>query len=548
MSYFTTQKVFLLPSLDLEVKQKAKIDRFLQFLEKSNIANIIKKYINHDHVKGGRPGYNYYRLFATILYGFAFDSYTLRDLEEACRYDLRYIYLMEQATPKYTKFCDYINKVIVPNEEEIFSLICSQIMREININYEDAFIDGTKYEANSNKYKFVWKPITFHKRLSISCNKIIKEHNLITNYVDEEMIRSSTIAFSLSNLSNNKLNYEEKEYKALSKSLSSFLMKTLEYEEKELICGPNRNSYYKTDKDATAMALKSDYYAGLGSTMHAAYNVQILVMNGFVFSYLVSQNRTDNIDFIDIINKFAKNYSHYPKRICADAGYGTYQNYKYMKERNIESYVKHQSWEGIKSGRMPNQFIYNLDNTITCLNQNIGHEVNLLNRHHRKANTVFFKINGCNKCNYMPYCKRFMNKQDEDYKIFELNKEFELLKQESHSNLCTIKGIELRINRSIQVEGVFGITKQDHNYVRFRRRGLNKASTEIMLNSLGFNVAKLFKYFETNKINKYWSVPNDIQIETFKQPSYKKINKLGIRIRNKMMEGIDRKKRLSNHL
>ena len=61
------------------------------------------------------------------------------------------------------------------------------------------------------------------------------------------------------------------------------LSKVLEYESKEEICGPNRNSYYKTDHDATAMCLKSDYYSGLGTNMHAAYNIQSLVIKDLYF-------------------------------------------------------------------------------------------------------------------------------------------------------------------------------------------------------------------------------------------------------------------------
>ena len=95
MSYFTTSKIFLVPSFDLDEKEQKKIDRFLCFLENSGVGDIISKYINKSD-KGGRPNCNYYRLFATILFGFAFDKYTLRGIESACKFDLRYISLMEQ--------------------------------------------------------------------------------------------------------------------------------------------------------------------------------------------------------------------------------------------------------------------------------------------------------------------------------------------------------------------------------------------------------------------------------------------------------------------
>ena len=512
--------------------------KFLTLLDNSGVGKVIEKYIKNNTSKGGRPGYNYYRLFATIIYGFAFTRCTLRELADACRHDLRFIFLMEQERPIYTKFCDFINKVIVPNEEEIFSLITTEIAKEMNIEMDDAFIDGTKYEANANKYKFVWKPTKHHKRLTVKASEIIKKYQLYENYREEEFIRSNTLANAITNLKLRRDKFDEITYRNVEKALLGLLEKTLEYEEKEEIIGPNRKSYYKTDKDATAMALKTDYYSGLGSNMHAAYNVQILVMKGLVFSYYVSQSRTDINDFIDVINIFSKYYGFWPKRICADAGYGSLDNYRYLDKYNIENYVKHQSWEGNKSGRNPDCYHLNDDDTITCLNGTIGYEVKLLYRHPRKAEAVFYKVTGCNSCNWMPFCKRFMMKQDEDFKIFEVVKDLERYKYQSQDNLCSPKGIEMRVNRSIQVEGVFGIEKQDYGYIRFRRRGLEKVSTESMLNFLGLNIAKLFRFYETGNINKFWIAPENLESEVFKRPSWKRLAKKGRKLNSKMKDNM----------
>lgn len=540
MPYFSTERIFLVPSLDLEVKEKTKIDKFLVLLDKSGVGEIISKYINNNTSSGGRPGYNYYRLFATIIYGFAFTRCTLRDLAEACKFDLRFIYLMEQETPIYTKFCDFINKVIVPNEEEIFSLITMEISKEMNIEMDDAFVDGTKFEANANKYKFVWKPTKHHKRLTVKVSEIITKYGLFDNYREEEFIRSNTLANAITNLKIKRYKFDEITYRNTEKALIALLEKTLEYEEKEEIIGPNRKSFYKTDKDATAMALKADYYSGLGSNMHAAYNVQILVMKGLVFSYYASQSRSDINDFIDVIDKFSSFYGIWPKRICADAGYGSLENYRYLDKHKIENFVKHQSWEGNKSGRNPDCYHLNEDDTITCLNGHLGKETIIPYRHARKAESVFYKVEGCNKCNWMPYCKRFMMRQDEDFKIFEVIKDLERYKYKSQENLCSPKGIEIRVNRSIQVEGVFGIEKQDYGYVRFRRRGLEKVSTESMLNFLGLNIAKLFRYYETGKINKFWIAPDNLETEVFKKPSWKRLAKKGKKLNIKMKENINK--------
>ena len=148
--------------------------------------------------------------------------------------------------------------------------------------------------------------------------------------------------------------------------------------------------------------------------------------HGFIFSYHVSQSRTDINDFIDVLDKFARLYSYFPKRICTDAGYGSLDNYRYLYKRGIENYVKHQSWEGNKSGRNPDCYHLNDDDTITCLNGFIGHEVKLENRHPRKKEAVFYRITGCNSCLWMPFCKKYMRLQNEDFKIFEVVKDINI--------------------------------------------------------------------------------------------------------------------------
>lgn len=533
MSYFITRKMFLTPSFELNVKEEEKLLKFLMFLEKSNVSSIINKYIGNNKGKGGRPNVNYYNLFATIIYGFTFGRDTLRDLEDACMYDLRYIFLMEQTRVSYSTFSHFINKVIVPNEKEIFTLLNLQIKKELNINFDDAFVDGTKFEANANKYKFVWKPITFHKKISVTFFDLLKNNNLCSTYRFEELVSSKTISSAISELSLNKNSYSIKQYDNLLKALTSILLKVLEYEEKERICGPNRNSYYKTDHDATAMALKTDYYSGLGSRMHAAYNTQILVINGIVFSYYVSQSRSDFSDFIPILDDFYSSYHCFPVNVCADAGYGSLYNYEYLNKNNIGNYVKHQSWEGNVSGTYPDCYYLNDDNTITCLNGKIGYPVILENRHPKKAKAIFYKIDNCTDCPFKPYCMKYSKNIDADNKIFEVIPEFMKYKQQAESNLLSIKGIEMRVNRSVQVEGVFGNEKQNRGYTRIRRRGLSKSSTEMMLVLLGLNIKKLFNFYSTNHFPKFWSLPDNLLPQQFKKPSAKRLSKKGIKAHNR---------------
>lgn len=531
MGHFTTIQMLLDIPTTLEAKEKEQIDIFLSLLDESNVAEILDKSVKNNTSKGGRIGYNKYRMFAMILYGFTYYKVTLRELESACKFDIRFIYIMNGEIPNYSTICKFINSFMVPYIKEIFACVTKLIFKKLDLKMDVAYIDGTKFEANANKYKFVWKPTTFHERITLKVSKIISDYNLIDNFQTPSLITSKTIALAINNLYEKKSDIEC--FNSVKKALESIFKKVLEYEEKEEKCG-SRKSYYKTDIDATAMALKCDYYSGLGSNMHAAYNVQIMVISGFVMMAYVSQSRTDIHDFIDTIEAFHQYYQCFPEKICADAGYGSLENYKYLKAKCIKSFVKHQSWEGNVSAKYPDCYRLNEDGkTITCLNGNVGVQVELENRHAKKANNVFFKIKGCNSCLFCMYCKRYMMVLDEDFKIFETNLEFLKLKQESENNLLSPEGIEIRVNRSIQVEGAFGNEKQNRNYERIRRSRMIPVTSEIFCTLLGSNLKKYFRYTAQNRIPSFRTAPSDLAAENFKKPSAKKLSNKGKRINAK---------------
>lgn len=519
MTNFTTRNTFLIPSFDLDIKEREKIDRFLYILEKSNVAELFNN--NCCTSKGGRPAYSDYDLFATVLYGFAFNNPTLRNLEDACKYDLRYIYMMQQNRPGHSIFGNFINEVIVPNNDLIFHNVTNSILQECNIQIEDVFIDGSKYEADANKYKFVWKPTKFHEKLSNKIRTLLSEVNLSHNVPHIGIIDSKLIAQKVSHLS---LILDDDNYlKDKYDELCQYLIKALEYEEKERICGPDRNSYYKTDHDATAMTLKSDYYSGLGSNMHAAYNSQLLVAKGIICTYYISQSRSDMNDFIPILKRFNEYYGYYPIRVCADAGYGCLDNYRFLNDNNIENYVKHNSFQGNVSGSNPDRYYLNEDGTLTCLNGNTGFKVDISNRHPSKSGSYFYKVEGCNECPFSIYCKRYMKNKNDNYRIFEVQEELCFYKQKALDNLLSPKGIEMRVNRSSQVEGAIGVIKQDMNYVRNRRTLIDKVKTEHMLTYLGYNIRKLFRYFSGKAKFNYWIAPDNLKAELKRKPSAKRL-------------------------
>ena len=525
MEYFTIKRpLFLVPS-NICYEEFEKIDKFMKFLEESRVGKIINNVKYKDKDCKGRKSYNPYNLFATIIYCFTKFNATLRDIEDKCIFDLRVLYIMEENVPKHTTIGDFINEYIVPYQYEIFTCITKQIMREFNLQIKNVYNDGTKIEANANKYKFVWKPIKFHKKLDLKIKELLKEIK-IENYDTKKLITEIEFHNLLKQYAlNNKIdiyNIPSGRGKKLTKEQKycklgyQYLNKLLEYEEKERICGENRNSYYKTDKDATAMVLKEDYYSKLSNDFHAGYNVQVLVSNLLIMMYGVFQDRSDYHTFIPMNDLYFNYYEEYPKNECDDAGYGIYINYKYMREHNIGNYVKFQTWKGEASGKYP-QLFYTFDDGVMCLNTCIGKEIPFNYSHHQRyENSKLYKFTGCNSCNYSYKCKKKLKNKDNDFRIIELIPDYELLKEQARKNLQSPKGIEMRINRSIQVEGTFSQIKNNMNYDRIRRRGLNKVSAEIMLMCLGVNIRRYFSSLDNNKFKENcWNTPNDLHKEFF---------------------------------
>lgn len=530
MNYFTIKRSIFIVSSNKCCEEMEKIDKFIDILNKSGIGKLIEKETN----RNGRIGYNPYNLVATIIYCFSQFKSSIREIEKLCIFDLRVIYIMEQEHPSDSTIKECINRFILPYQYEIFTMITKTIIKEFNLDITNQYLDGTKIEANANKYKFVWKPTTFHKKLDakikdllLSMNIEIADKNLIKSdklngaikkYVSEENIDIDSIPSG----KGKRLTKEQKNYKLAYQ----YLIKLLEYEEKERICGENRNSYFKTDKDATAMVLKKDYYSRLSHDFHAGYNIQVIVSSGLITMYGVFQDRSDHYTFIPMNNLYFKYYKKYPKNECADSGYGIYINYKYMRENNIGNYVKFGSWSGETSGKHP-QIFYSFIDGVLCLNACIGEIVPFDSYYHqRNEGGRLYKFTGCNACNYSYICKKNLKNKELNFRLYELVPDYELLKEQVRENLLSPNGIEIRINRSIQVEGTFGQLKQNMQYVRIRRRGMEKVSCEIMLMSLGRNIRKFFTLLDSDKIkSNYWEKPDNLKKEKIPFPKQKNTKK-----------------------
>lgn len=482
MAYFTTKQSHLFYSFPLSENDRAILDGFLEVLEKSGVGSIIQKEVSNNSINVGKKPYNPYSLFAFIMLSYSLKKMTLREIEDFGKYDLRAKYILDEEQPSYKTIGEYINKIILPNMEILFHHLTIAIASRCDIKdiHSCLFVDGTKLEADANKYKFVWKP---RRHLDNLKDKIVRFLEIISIKINTDDITSMSLFRQLNNYClekgikempvskrGKKLTKEEKTLIELQKCL----IKLVDYEEIIETCGPNRNSYYTSDKDATAMSLKTDYYSGHGSNFHAAYNVQFGENYGLITNYGCYQNRADYYTLIPFLNRYFLMYGRYPTSVVADSGYGIEVNYKFMKDNKIFPYVKFQNWEGESSGKRPQLFFVNEDDSISCLNGKKAFPIENEEKDRKQRKKMHYQIEECLGCEYTYKCRTKLMYKNDGKRYIELNVGYEKLKDEARKLLLSPKGIKLRILRSIQAEGTFGIMKEDMCKIRLKRMDYKK--------------------------------------------------------------------------
>ena len=280
--------------------------------------------------------------------------------------------------------------------------------------------------------------------------------------------------------------------------LKEYAAKLEEYVEKIKICGEDRNSYSKTDHSATFMRIKTDYMGN--DQLLPAYNVQVGIADEYIAVVDVNQYRSDMDCFIPLMNKFYTTYGFYPKYPVADAGYGSYNNYIFCGQHGMEKYMKFTMFKKETTDKKYHEDPFRAVNfpigeggIMRCPN---GKSFYLQYRKNVKGNKYgrqeeVYQCEDCSGCPYAEQCK----KTDKNRTV-RINRELTAMHQEVIENLESIQGALLRMNRSIQAEGTFGIMKNDRWYKRIVRRGIKSVLLEVFLVSIGHN---LYKYHNKQK-------------------------------------------------
>ncbi len=481
----------------------------------------LKKYlVTKNKDSRGRCGYNSVKLLKVILFGFMIGGYqSLRELESLCKNDIRFMWLLdgENDYPSFMTFSNFINEHLTYSVEDIFNDINKYIINLDNVDTEHIYIDGTKLEANANKYSWVWKKacITSRDKLYLKITNLLNEinsmeleylsvkfdtrdqyaieymENIVTSYYNELHIDCTSFVYGKGKRkTRNQRNYE---------LLVAYTNKLKDYATKIETCGEHRNSFSKTDKSATFMRIKKDYMGN--DQLLPSYNLQIGVCDEYIMVADINQYASDSDCFIPLMEKYKKIFNKYPLYPVGDAGYGSYNNYIFCEKNGMNKYMKFSMYKKETTNEKyssdifrPINFKRDESGNLVCPNNKKFIFFGTKPIKNNKYGRVYekYQCEDCTNCKLKSKCHA-----SKDNRIITLNDELTSFHKEVINNLQSSQGSLLRMNRSIQVEGTFGILKHDRKYKRIVRKGLESVKLEIFLVSIGHNLYKLH-----NKLNR----------------------------------------------
>ena len=442
--------------------------------------------------------------------------YSSRDIESSCKGDINFMYLLDGApAPDHSTIARFISLHLSQCSKKIMSEVGTILLDLGEISGENIFIDGTKIESTANKYSFVWKKavsknlqklteklctfcaeceelyafklvyddeITLHtlKRLKKKLREIKKEENI--KFVHGSGKRKPRLQRSI-------------------ETLEGYIEKLNEYKRHLRICG-KRNSYAKTDTDATFMRMKED--AMLNGQLKPAYNLQHGVDSEYVTWLDIYPNPTDTLTLIPFLKDMEKHLSFKYKNIVADAGYESEENYVFLEKNGQAGYIKPQNYELSKQrnfrkdiSRRENMDYDPATDTYKCKNGKILKAVSKKTENtatgYRREVTIY-ECESCRCCPYKKACIKGNNcktpLKDRNKKL-SVSRKLEEKRAECLERITSEYGTQLRMNRSIQAEGSFANVKEDMNFRRYLYRGKENVLAQSTLLAIGFDINKL---------------------------------------------------------
>ena len=491
------QNLLLPPSLDELVPENHMVRVVDAVLDRLDISDILSTYRG-----GGNSAFNPKMMLKVLVFAYLSNVYSSRRIEELLKRDIYFMWLAGMKRPDFRTINYYRGKRLKVGFDTVFTQVVRLLHEEGFVSLKVQYIDGTKIESVANKYTFVWRGSVekYDARLKAKTEALlrqIEQNHAIEdkeNPVPEELTAEEVtkrVERIKEKVDADNLGKEER--KALKQIETDSVPRMNRYREQLETMG-SRNSYSKTDPDATFMRMKED--AMLNGQLKPGYNVQISTENQFITNFGIYQRPTDTLTMISYLESFKARYGMQSEEIVADSGYGSEENYEYMFSNGMTPYVKYNMFHveqrrGYRNNpfRVSNLFYNPDDDFYVCP---MGQKLKFIRQEKRYTASGYqqtvsvYRASRCEGCPLRGQC----HKSKRDRQI-EVNHTLDDYKARARELLTSEQGIKHRSNRPIEPEAVFGQIKECGRFRRLRLKGLTGAKIDFGLKALAHNLRKL---------------------------------------------------------
>jgi len=504
-SYDPDQTLLFPQRIDRDIPKDDPVRILKSVIESLDLSGFKKLY----HERGRSP-YHPKMMLMVILYSYMNNVYSCRKIEKLLYRDIYYIWLSGYQKPDFATINRFRNRV--KNEiGHIFTLLVLILVEKGFVTLEVEYLDGTKIESKANKYTFVWRKIMERNR-----EKLLEKIRVLLQQINEQMAQDKAADVDTLELTPQTLCEISKEFKEalgsapeaktkeekaaqrgknkMFKELERHGEKLAEYNSR-LEQMEGRNSISKTDPSATFMRMKED--AMCNGQTKPGYNLQISSENQFITDFALFPNPTDTLTFIPFLGSFPGRYGRFPKRVVADSGYGSEENYRFMDEAGIEGFVKYNRFHLEHRPRYkPDTFhtdslYYNEegDYYICPMGQRMSRTGTLQTRTEGGyiSQSACYRAIRCKGCPLRCLCYKAKANQ----RTIRVNHRLNSYKRKACELLTSEEGIKERGRRCIEPEAVFGQMKSNMAYRRFRHMGKDKVVMDFTFFAIAFNIKKL---------------------------------------------------------
>lgn len=454
---------------------------------------------------GGTSSYHPRMLLKVLFYSYLSNIYSCRKIEKALHENIHLMWLSGNSTPDYRTINYFRGKRLKGHIQSLFAEVVRMLHELQYVNLDLQYIDGTKIESASGRYSFVWKGSVEKNKAKLE-SKIQSVLSEIESQIKQDQrersvarlnkietpkpIDSTELKNKLSELNNKQKSRNQKQLKQLQEEY----LPRLEKYERQLETLGDRNSYSKTDEDATFMRLKEDHMNN--GQLKPAYNSQISTENQFITHYSIHQSAGDTTTLKQHLEGFEEQYGKQSTEVVADAGYGSEENYELLESKAIDAYIKYNYFhKEHKKSQKSNPFLvqnlyYNkeLDFYVCPMGQRMEcvRQGKRISTNGYESSVCYYQAKRCDECPLRGVCHKSNNNRR-----IEVNHRLNELKAKARSLLTSEQGLKHRSKRPIEVEAVFGQMKSNNKFSRFTLRSLEKVNIEFGLMAIGHNLRKL---------------------------------------------------------